>query len=175
MDALPAIVIDSREQLPYSFNEKLATTTRKALPAGDYSLVGQECNVAVERKTLADFVGTVINSRVRFRKELIKLSAYDRACVVVEATLEDVLSANYPSGAVPNAILGAALSIFIDYGVPVFFCGDRQHARHFTEKYLQMYNRRHSECKVQQSQSKPSVAKLVKSSSPTKSSVLANS
>jgi DNA excision repair protein ERCC-4 len=90
--ARATIVIDTREGEPYSFDPRLAGAVRRALAAGDYSLAGLEDQVAVERKTLDDFVSTVIHRRRRFRQELRKLSRYRAACVVVEAELLDVLS-----------------------------------------------------------------------------------
>jgi len=96
----------------------------------------------VERKTLEDFVSTVIRSRDRFRRELKRLSEYEAACVVVEANLADVLAGHYRTGAHPNAVLGAIVSIVLDYGVPVFFCSDRQVAREFTECYLLRFHRK---------------------------------
>ena len=133
MDAA-AIIIDTREQVPYAFGSR--QVVRRALPAGDYSVVGYESAVAVERKTLEDFVHSVIRDRERFKKELAKLADYPQACIVVEAGLPDVLQARYPSGAHPHSVFGAAVSICVDHGVPVFFCGDRQAARRFTEEFL---------------------------------------
>jgi ERCC4-type nuclease len=130
------IVIDTREQEPYSFDPRLATAVRRALPAGDYSIDGLVACVAVERKTLDDFVSTVIHSRERFRAELRKLADYRAACVVVEAGLPDILLRRYRGEAHPNAVLGNALSIILDYGVPVFFCANRQAACHFVQAYL---------------------------------------
>ena len=130
------IIIDTREQEPYSFDSRLAATVRRALPAGDYSLDGFESVVAVERKTLDDFVATVIHSRERFRAELRKLAGYRAACVVVEAGLVDLLQKRYRGGAHPNAVLGSALSLILDYRVPVFFCSNRQAACHFVQAYL---------------------------------------
>ena len=130
------IIADTREQLPYAFENRWAATVRRALPAGDYSVEGWETSVAVERKTLEDFVHSVIRDRERFKKELAKLSEYPHACVVVEASLTDVLLVRYPSGAHPNSVFGAVVSICIDHGVPVYFCGDRQAARKFTQEYL---------------------------------------
>ncbi|MBZ0272981.1 hypothetical protein K8I61_13160 [bacterium] len=134
MDAA-AIIIDTREQVPYTFGSR--QVVRQALPAGDYSVVGFESAVAVERKTLEDFVHSVIRDRERFKKELTKLADYPQACIVVEANLPDVLSARYPSGAHPHSVFGAAVSICVDHRVPVFFCGDRQAARRFTEEFLE--------------------------------------
>jgi len=130
------VVIDTREQEPYSFDPRLATAVRRALPAGDYSVDGLEACVAVERKTLDDFVSTVIHNRARFREELRKLAGYRAACVVVEAGLIDVLQKRYRGDAHPNAVLGNALSLILDYRVPVFFCTTRQASCQFVQAYL---------------------------------------
>lgn len=133
---LPVIIIDTREQAEYSFDPQLAATVRRALPAGDYSVVGLEGEVAVERKSLDDFVSTVIHARQRFRRELSKLAGYRAACVVVEANLLDILLGRYRGEAHPKAVLGSTLSILLDYGIPVYFCGTRPAACQFVQAYL---------------------------------------
>ena len=130
------LIVDTREQEEYSFDPRLVATVRRALPAGDYSIEGLEDRVAVERKTLDDFVSTVIHSRARFHEELRKLAGYRAACVVVEAGLIDVLQKRYRGGAHPNAVLGNALSLILDYRVPVFFCTTRQASCQFVQAYL---------------------------------------
>jgi DNA excision repair protein ERCC-4 len=99
-------------------------------------LAGLEETVAVERKTLDDFVSTVIHQRARFRRELSKLAGYRASCVVVEAGLLEALQGRYRGGAHPNAVLGSALSIILDHQIPVFFCSNRQAACHFVQAYL---------------------------------------
>jgi len=141
-EELPRILIDSREQLPFAFDPAHAVTVRRALASGDYSLDGYEDKVAVERKSLDDFVGSVVRGRERFTAELRRLEQYEVACVVVEATIEDVLEHQYRAGVHPNAIFGAALSIIVDHGIPVYFCGDRQIARAFVEGLLCRYHRK---------------------------------
>ena len=133
---LPVIIIDTREQAEYSFNPQLAATVRRALPAGDYAVVGLEGEVAVERKSLDDFISTVIHARQRFRRELSKLAGYRAACVVVEANLLDILLGRYRGEAHPKAVLGSTLSILLDYGIPVYFCGTRPAACQFVQAYL---------------------------------------
>jgi DNA excision repair protein ERCC-4 len=130
------VVVDTREQEPYSFDARLVAVERRALLAGDYSVAGLEDQVAVERKSLDDFVSTVIRGRMRFRKELRKLAGYRAACVVVEAGVADVLQKRYCGDAHPNAVLGSALSIILDFGIPVFFCSSRQAACQFAQAYL---------------------------------------
>ncbi len=136
------IVVDTREQEPYAFDPTHVAVVRRALPAGDYSLDGYEASVAAERKSLEDYVASVVSARARFARELRALAEYDLACVVVEATLDDVLAHRYRSGAHPSAVLGATLSIIVDHGVPVFFCGDRQLACRFVEGLLCRYHRK---------------------------------
>jgi DNA excision repair protein ERCC-4 len=130
------VVIDSREQEEFGFDPVRVDGERRALPAGDYSLVGYEDRVAVERKSLDDFVSTVIRSRKRFAAELRRLQELEFACVVVEGNLSDIFAHRYRSGANPASVFGAAISIVVDYGVPVFFCSDRQVACRFTQDYL---------------------------------------
>jgi len=130
------VIIDTREQEPYGFDPRQVVAVRRALPAGDYSVAGLEQMVAVERKTLDDFVGTVIRARGRFYRELRCLERYPRACVVVEADMSDVIGGRYRGDAHPLAVLGSALAITVDFGVPVFFCSNRQIACRFVEGYL---------------------------------------
>jgi DNA excision repair protein ERCC-4 len=130
------IIIDTREQEFYSFNPRLAAAVRRPLPAGDYSVAGLEDAIAVERKSLDDFVSTVVHNRERFRNELRKLAGYRAACVVVEAGVIDVLLHRYRGNAHPNAVLGSALSIILDFRIPVFFCSNRQAACQFVQAYL---------------------------------------
>ena len=139
------IVVDTREQEPLSFDPAIASVERRALPAGDYSLVGLEERVAVERKSLDDLVSTVIRGRQRFARELERLQGYDAACVVVEANLADVHAGRYRSGAHPASVLGAVMSIIVDAGIPVFFCSDRQIACRFVEDYLVRFQRAYEE------------------------------
>lgn len=130
------IVVDTREQQPYDFD---CATFRTKLEVGDYSVLGMLDEVIVERKSLSDFVSTVIHNSGRFRRELVKMKEYPLACVVVEADLDAVLRGLPELRAVaPTAVLGRALEISVGYRIPVFFCGSRQGARAFTDGYLRM-------------------------------------
>jgi ERCC4-type nuclease len=130
------VVIDTKEQEPYTFNPNLVVPVRRALPAGDYSIAGLENMVAVERKTVNDFVNTVIHSRTRFYRELASLRKYKLACVVVEGTLADVLGGKYTGHAKPESVFSTAIAITVNFGIPVFYCSNRQAACRFVETYL---------------------------------------
>jgi len=122
VDAPYTIVCDTREQAPYSFegfhadakdsNLPLIVPTRRAcLGAGDYSLLGHESSVAVERKSLSDAFGTIGGGRDRFERELARLAEMDYAAVVIEATWERILS-NPPMGSqlAPKVVLRSAMA-----------------------------------------------------------------
>ncbi len=143
-----AFIVDTREQEPYTFDPERVVATRVALRAGDYSLAGFENRVAVERKSLDDFVSTVIRERDRFHRELDRLRGLEAACVVVEGNLTDVLRGRFSSGAHPQSILGAALSIIIDHEIPVYFCSDRQAACRFVEGFLLRFHRKATRCET---------------------------
>lgn len=132
---LPVFVIDSREQQPYAFDSTRIGSVVKGLPAGDYSLEGFETKVAVERKSLSDFISTVVHDRQRFETELQKLAGYEHAWVIVEGSVEDVLSGNYRSRINPKSLLGITTSLMTDY-IPIIFAGSRPCARALVEALL---------------------------------------
>jgi len=136
------IIVDTREGQPYRFDPDRTEVEHRALETGDYSLSGWEGAVAVERKTLEDFTTSLIQRRERFLREVGRLSGMPYPCIVVEADLADILGRHYRSGAHPHAILGATVSLLVDYGVPVCFCSDRQSAVMFTERYLRRVHRK---------------------------------
>jgi DNA excision repair protein ERCC-4 len=136
MKTLPTIIVDSREQAPWEFSPEVAATVRQALPTGDYSLAGLESTVAIERKSLADFIGSVIHDWARFRRELRRLSAMDVACIIVECNVGDILAKAYTSDVAPLSLIGRAHGILIDYAVPVLFAGPRPVARLHAERLL---------------------------------------
>lgn len=141
MKTRPTVVVDSREQIPWVFDPAVFDVVHKALPAADYSLAGAEERIAIERKTLEDFVNTSIRYRDRFGEELSKLESYEFAAVIVEASLEDVLEHRYRAGVHPSAVVGVAVAITFDYGVPVLFCSSRQIACDYASRLLLRFHK----------------------------------
>jgi len=129
------IAIDTREQRPYEFDGAQVVT----LPTGDYSIVGLEDRVTIERKTRTDAYGSLGYGRARFRREFERLTEYDYAVVVVEDTVSGFLHRPAHSKMNPRSALGSLLAWSVRYRVPVFFAGDREHGRALTRKLLEMY------------------------------------
>jgi len=141
MAGLPAVVVDTREQEPYSWFE--VETVRAKLPVGDYSLAGFEHEIAIERKELGDFIQTTIKQKSRFRKEIEKLRTYRFARIVVEGSLEDIIWRRYRSAVLPQSVFGAAAAIETNWPeIGIVWAGDRQCACRYTLFLLEHFYRR---------------------------------
>ena len=137
----PVIAIDTREQQPYTY----PGAEVKTLPSGDYSIVGLEGLVTVERKTKADAYCSLGCERARFRREVERLAGYDYAAIVIEDTAPGFLRRPAYSKMNPRSAMSTLLAWSVRYGVHVFFAGDRDHAQALTRKLLEMYWRYHRE------------------------------
>ena len=88
------IVIDSREQTPWSWDPHLVRATVRGLDAGDYALADDCIEIhgraslsvafAIERKSLDDFIGTISSGWDRFQAELFRMSHFPARLVIVE-------------------------------------------------------------------------------------------
>jgi ERCC4-type nuclease len=135
------ILVDSREQLPFSFERFPGVQNeRTALPAGDYSLPGFEDKASIERKELNDLISCLMNgNRDRFERELAKLRFYDLAAVVVEASLEDVSKGRYRSEMKPHAALQSIFAFSVRYRTAFIWAGNRAGAEYATFSLLSKY------------------------------------
>lgn len=133
------VAIDTREQKPYRF----ARSEVKTLASGDYSLIGLEDRIAIERKTKEDAYASLGQGRARFERELERLSHLDYAAVVVETSLPDFLRAPAFSRMHPKAAAGSIVAWSVKYRVCVFFAGDRPHGNALTRQLLEKYLRYH--------------------------------
>jgi len=130
------ILIDTREQRPFSFP---CPTTRATLPAGDYSILGLENAVSIERKSKADAYSTIGNGRRRFVRELEKLELLDYAAIVIECAMSDFLLPPVRSQLNPNSAINSLIAWSVRYNLPVFWCDTRLLAQTFTYRLLEKF------------------------------------
>ncbi len=135
------IVIDTREQHPYRFEGAVT----KALKSGDYSVLGLEDRITVERKTKEDAYASLGAGRTRFEKELMRLSGFDYSAIVIESSLADFLQAPAFTKMNPKAAMNSLVSWSVKYKVFVFFASDRRHAKALVYRILQKYWKHRSE------------------------------
>ena len=106
------VAVDHRERAAaYQFNDMPLPAEERRLGrtlvvksefqhliTGDYSIVGFEEEIAVERKSLEDLFGTLSGGRSRFRAEMGRLSEMDFAAIVVEATWGEICNPSRSRG-----------------------------------------------------------------------------
>ncbi|MBI2945177.1 MAG: ERCC4 domain-containing protein [Candidatus Wallbacteria bacterium] len=131
-------VIDTREQCPLA----LPGAVRGTLRAGDYSLLGFERFIAIERKSLSDLYGTLGGGRERFTLELERLRAVPFRALVIEGALSDILHSPPEHSAIhPSAIVGSLAAWAWRYGLPVWFAGNAADAAVLVERLLRLAHR----------------------------------
>jgi DNA excision repair protein ERCC-4 len=135
------LIEDTREQSGYGplFTQPYI---RQGLAVGDYSVCGLEDRIALERKSLADLVGSFTSGRTRFEAEFRKARSFEYFAVVVEAPLSHVLEGRFDhSQAKPQAIFESMTSWSVKYRTPFFFCETREIAARTVQSLLMKYAR----------------------------------
>ncbi|MGB9707878.1 MAG: ERCC4 domain-containing protein [Candidatus Pacearchaeota archaeon] len=108
------IIVDKREKnslVLAELIERKHDIKLEQLQVADY-VIGQ---VAVERKTLADFVSSMLNKRLL--RQLEELKQYPKPLLIIEGIDDHPL---YEFGKLnPNAIRGMMLSIMLEFKIPI--------------------------------------------------------
>lgn len=127
------ILVDSHERYAWKFTQQQATTTRRALEAGDYGVEQSGRLVAaVERKSLTDLVSTLTSGKMRYL--MADLAVVPRAAVVVEARYSEVFKLTRVR---PAVVADAIAECQVRYPqVPVMFCETRALAQEWTYRFL---------------------------------------
>ncbi|MDR0881610.1 MAG: ERCC4 domain-containing protein [Candidatus Adiutrix sp.] len=137
------IIVDTREQKPFTFEGREAVeVVVGTLATGDYSLVGLEDRVALERKSLADLVGCLTGSnRDRFERELARGRGLDYFAVIIENGFEELTAKQYHSNLNPHAAAQSILAFQVRHRVPFIWAGNRRAAEYSCYWLLSKYLR----------------------------------
>ena len=113
------IIADYREKnslVPANLKKLNLEIEFKELKVADF-LVG---NVAIERKTVNDFISSMINRRLL--NQLEELQQYPKKLLIIEGIDEQELySDENITGMNPNSVRGFLLSILLKHNVPIIF------------------------------------------------------
>lgn len=132
-----SIIIDTREQLPYQFNDEYYTNhgllaiVRKKLDYGDYTIEGLESIISIERKQLSEYFLCMGTDRKRFEREIEGATAkgIHIFCLVegsnayqdnVEVMLDIHSRLNL------NSLHASETAWMLRYKYNVIYCGNRQ-------------------------------------------------
>lgn len=115
------IIADYREKNSLVISELVSHGIEveiKELRVGDYIVK----ETAVERKTVSDFISSMLNKRII--RQLEELQQYKYRLLIIEGIEENELYNDIPEGINGNAIRGFILSILLKFKVPIVFSKD---------------------------------------------------
>lgn len=129
---LPTIIIDSREQTPLEFHRFPCRV--EGLTQGDYSVAGLETDFAIERKSIADLVGSLTTGRERFMREVDRLRSCPFSRLLIVGGEADIHARRYRSNASPKSIMHSLYAIE-SRGLPVVFSPTPYEAAALVERW----------------------------------------
>ena len=116
------VIIDTREKNSLMASELSSLGMEiefATLKVGDYIIN----DVVIERKTIPDFIGSMLNKRLS--NQLEELQQYEKRLLIIEGFDEKFLYSDDEhseyGGIHPNAIRGFLLSILLKYKVPIIY------------------------------------------------------
>ena len=124
------IIVDYREKnclIPYELIDLGVDVEFKELKIGDY-IAG---DVIIERKTISDFISSMLNKRIFAQIEDLK--QFESKLLIIEGIEErELYNDNSEGGVNANAIRGFLLSITLKHKIPIIFTKNSED----TAKYL---------------------------------------
>ena len=117
------ILIDTREQQPFNFGQ--IPVFVKTLKTGDYSILGFENEISIERKSIPDLVQTLTRGHQRFKKEIQRSMQMNYFAILIEGSAYGLLT-NQWQGSQHTKVSGQTIfkilcTIHHKYKIPFFF------------------------------------------------------
>jgi len=114
----PKIIVDYREKNSLVISELINLGIEiefRELKVADYIVK----DVAIERKTINDFISSMINKRLF--NQIQELQQYKNRLLLIEGIEEQELYSDKEGGVNGNAIRGFLLSILLKHNIPIIF------------------------------------------------------
>ncbi len=139
------IVIDTREQESPLFGRypKGMSILCDTLRIGDYSLLGFEDKIAVERKQISDLITYCTSEKKKTKIKMEKLSRLEWAGLMIEARESDVYSPYYYSSVSPEAVRQAIASFSVRYNVHIYIGDSEKCQRWMLDRLIKWYRIKH--------------------------------
>ncbi|MCX9009696.1 MAG: DEAD/DEAH box helicase [Candidatus Methanoperedens sp.] len=120
-ETVPKVYVDQREirsQVARALEKQGMEVVLRTLEVGDYVVSDR---AGIERKTVDDFLGTLMDGRDLFGQISDLARTFERPLLIIEG--EGLYTTRQIH---PNAIRGVLSSIAIDFGVPIIFSKDEE-------------------------------------------------
>jgi ERCC4-type nuclease len=114
----PKVIADYREKNASVISNLISLGAQveiKELKVADYLVK----DVAIERKTVSDFISSMTNKRLL--RQLEEIQQYKNKLLIIEGIEEQELYNDEPEGVNGNAIRGFLLSILLKHRIPIIF------------------------------------------------------
>ena len=151
------VVRDTREQKGYFF-KKFNTcngTVQRKLDTGDYSILGMEEKVCIERKaSVVELANNVGFDKRRFTNEIERMKDFPHRFLILEFSLTDLM--NFPEGSdIPEKeisklkisnkyMLRFLMELQINDDINVIFCDSKKNAKWTVLSILKRINEKYS-------------------------------
>jgi len=139
------LVIDTREQLPLDFRigKVIESVSYHALKTGDYSIIGYEDKIAIERKNPNDLFGSVGKNHKRFQRELDRATSFDYFAILVEQPFNVILTKDFEGSHFSkmrgDVVIKILYTLKFKYGIDVIFCNGRKEAKNIIKNIFMAY------------------------------------
>ena len=127
------IVVDTRERYAWKFSDQQATTSKRALPVGDYAVEADgEVVAVVERKSIEDLVSTIVGGKLWTL--LAAMADVSHAAVVVDDRYSSLFKLTRVR---PASVAEQIAEAAVRYpSVPIVFAETRQLAQEWTYRFF---------------------------------------
>lgn len=122
------IIADDREKNSLVISELIARNIEvefKHLPVADFLIR----DIAIERKTVSDFLSSMINKRLV--RQLEEMKQYPKSLLIIEGIENEELYNDRGEGIHGNAIRGFLLSILLEFQVPIIYTKNYEDTANF--------------------------------------------
>jgi len=143
----PIPIIDTREKIPLEFSDEyFEKPVVKKLDTGDYSIVGLEDILTVERKKSVLEIAANMTQK-RFKDAISRVADMKYKILVCEFDYHEMVHFPYVNSVPVHLrrkmrkvsakwMLSFMLDITIKYEIPVFYAGNSKYASTLTQTYL---------------------------------------
>lgn len=125
----PTVIIDTREIRPFPFNGTGFKTKSKRMRTGDYTLVGLENRLCIERKgSVEELYSNLCGSDKERRRQLSvfeRMQEFQHRYLVLEASASDLLHPNPYMAIPPTSFLNTFLDTVTRFNLTPIFLGRR--------------------------------------------------
>lgn len=142
------IIIDTREKqslITANLVEKKANIKFEKLEVGDYLIANGQ--VAIERKTIQDFISSTLNKRLP--EQLTNLKKYPKQFLIIEGFYYNYSQDH--SQIHENAIRGMFISVAIDFQIPIIFTENEEDTARFLILTARKYEKQKSKTTIRPS------------------------